>query len=736
VWGTLNIPKLREEGRKKNLKSKTLLTLAIALIVSMSLIAFTPIYGAKPPQTFLTEEEIAFAEAVGVGDYAYEVNEIYAHEYGEFEWPEDSGLEAWRPAGSDADHAYANYLEAEMTAIGLENVTKEPFPVHAYHYGGASVQVVSPVAGDVWLACGYSGLPGTTVSPDADPDGSITADIVYVGLGTKYDYEGKDVEGKLVLVDVSEEDMYWLQYPHYEAELHGAIGMVVTWVEYGLLEGSVVTHDSECVRTIPAVCISHENADYLKSLIASEDSVEVKIWCDAEVDLEGTSYNVYGYIPGTTYPDELIVFGDHYDKHWYGASDDGSGVARLLGMAKAFVNSGYQPSRTLVFFANGAEEYGWSDTEFDWCIGAWNAINVQHPEWAGKTLAYFNCEGGGTIGATSVRASGTPETQDFRLGLLPLFDEWFINNAPWSGYYYPSSERTSSFPSTWNDQFSFGSAGVPTVSVDSTRSNYVGYDYHTQKDAMYGISAESLAMSIIANGIAAIELDRSVLIPYSFDNRADDMKQSLEEELLTEAGINYPKIMSEISRFQRVASDVTKLINSAKDSDNAQCANDLLLQTVDVLLSELAWVGGYIQPFYPHQHYQEDSWYLREGIWALEEGNIDAALMWLSWTFNMWTGKLVSRETYQAMYIDRWNPERDDLFWGTDRIAKVLDIYDEYESLVQKKNAEITDYSDEIASLWAKYDTVVDNFKASLDDMMDTLASAADLLNQVKEQLK
>jgi hypothetical protein len=733
VWGTLKIPKLKGE----KMKSKMVWTLAIALMISMSLIAFTPIYGAKPPKTLLTEEEIAFAEAVGNGTYAYEINEIYAHEYGEFEWPEDSGLEAWRPAGSDADHAYADYLVDEMNnSIGLENVTKEAFDVHAYHYGGASVQVVSPVTGDEWLACGYSGLPGTTVSPYADPDGSITAEIVYVGLGTKYDYEGKNVTGKLVLVDVSEEEMFWLQYPHYEAEFQGAIGMVVTWLEYGLMEGSVVTHDSECRRTIPAVCISHENADYLKDLIASEGSVEVKIWCDAEVDLNGKSYNVYGYIPGTTYPDELIVFGDHYDKHWYGASDDGSGVSRLLGMAKAFVDSGYQPSRTLVFFANGAEEYGWSDTEFAWCIGAWSAIAKQHPEWAGKTLAYFNCEGGGTINATSVSASGLSETQDFRLGLLPLFDEWFTNNAPWSAYYYPSSERTSSFPSTWNDQFSFGSAGISPMSVSSGRSNYVGYDYHTQKDAMYGISAESLAMSIIANGIAAIELDRSVLIPYSFDNRADDMKQSMEEELLTEAGINYQKIISEINSFRRVAADVTKLVESAKDPDNAEDVNSLLLQTADVLLSELTTVACYTYAYYPHQHYQDDSWFLREGIWALEEGNIDAALMWLSWTYNMWTGRLVSYETYQAMYIDRWDPDREDLMWATGRLAKVIDIYHEYESLEQKKEAGNTDYSDEIAALWATYDTVVDNFKASVDDMMDTLASATDLLKQVKALLK
>jgi Iap family predicted aminopeptidase len=197
-------------------------------------------------------------------------------------------------------------------------------------------------------------------------------------MGTRFDYMDKDVTGKLVLIDVSEEEMYWLQYPLYEAELQGAIGAVVHWIEYQDVEDSVATHDSESRTNIPAVCVSHKNAAYLKDLImTSDDPVMVKVWCDATIDYGGKGYNVYGYIPGTTYPDEYIVIGDHYDKWWYGASDDGSGVARLLGLAKAMVDSGYKPQRTIVFVATDAEEYGWTDTEFDWALGAWWSIFKQ-----------------------------------------------------------------------------------------------------------------------------------------------------------------------------------------------------------------------------------------------------------------------------------------------------------------------------------------------------------------------
>ena len=198
---------------------------AFAIVALMAAAACLPrgVSSAPPSSiTLLTPEEMNYAKAVGTGDYAYGIDWTYSYEYGEFEFPAGSGLMAWRGVGSDPAHEYADYLVKEMSDIGLKDVTKEAFPAHAYNYGGATVQIVSPEKGEVWLAAGHGGLPGTPVN-------GITADLVYVGLGTKYDYEGKDVSGKLVLIDVSEEEMFWLQYPLMEAEVHGALGAVVTW---------------------------------------------------------------------------------------------------------------------------------------------------------------------------------------------------------------------------------------------------------------------------------------------------------------------------------------------------------------------------------------------------------------------------------------------------------------------------------------------------------------------------
>lgn len=42
---------------------------------------------------------------------------------------------------------------------------------------------------------------------------------MYLGKGTEADYEGKDVTGKLVLVDINQRDEWWINYPVYQAHL-------------------------------------------------------------------------------------------------------------------------------------------------------------------------------------------------------------------------------------------------------------------------------------------------------------------------------------------------------------------------------------------------------------------------------------------------------------------------------------------------------------------------------------
>src|SRR5690606_30756802 len=74
-------------------------------------------------------------------------------------------------------------------------------------------------------------------------------------------------------------------------------------------------------------------------------------------------------IPGSTFPDEIVVLGAHEDSTAGGrggnsnctapgADDDASGGARLAEVIRVAIANGYQPIRTVQFMAYAGEEGG------------------------------------------------------------------------------------------------------------------------------------------------------------------------------------------------------------------------------------------------------------------------------------------------------------------------------------------------------------------------------------------
>jgi Zn-dependent M28 family amino/carboxypeptidase len=100
-----------------------------------------------------------------------------------------------------------------------------------------------------------------------------------------------------------------------------------------------------------------------------------------------TSHNVIGKLTGTTYPDETVSYGVHWDAYGVGpadaqgrtirpgAADDALGLAAMLEDARLFA-SGPRPQRTLLFAAWTAEERGLLGSEY----------YAQHPLFPMETM--------------------------------------------------------------------------------------------------------------------------------------------------------------------------------------------------------------------------------------------------------------------------------------------------------------------------------------------------------------
>jgi len=178
-------------------------------------------------------------------------------------------------------------------------------------------------------------------------------------------------------------------------------------------------------------------------------------------------YNVAGYVEGSEYPDETIVYMAHWDHLgkeegadgpivYHGAIDNATGTAAIMAIAEKFAVMDPPPARSVVFVAVTAEESG--------LIGS--AYYAQNPLFPlEKTVGGINIDGLNVFGPThdiSVVGYNASQMQDY----LARFAE--EQNRVLKPERHP--ERGSFFRS---DHFNLVLQGVPMLYAGSGR-DFVG----------------------------------------------------------------------------------------------------------------------------------------------------------------------------------------------------------------------------------------------------------------------
>ena len=169
------------------------------------------------------------------------------------------------------------------------------------------------------------------------------------------------------------------------------------------------------------------------------------------------SHNVLALLPGTTRPDEIIIYSAHWDHFgrnpslagdqiFNGARDNATGTAALLEIAEAFVNAPAPLERSILFLAVTAEEQGLLGS-------AYYAENPVYP--LNKTVAALNMDAMNIFGKMK-------DITVIGLGQSEL-DDYIAEAAKTQGRYLrpdPEPEKGIYFRS---DHFSFAKKGVPAL---------------------------------------------------------------------------------------------------------------------------------------------------------------------------------------------------------------------------------------------------------------------------------
>lgn len=281
-------------------------------------------------------------------------------------------------------------------------------------------------------------------------DGDVTAELVFVNRGIPADYEalenmGISVKGKIVIAKYGGS---WRGIKPKVAAEHGAIGCIIysdpeddgyaqgdVYPEGafrpkdGVQRGSVMdmpvypgdpltpgigaTKDAKrlnrneaiTIMKIPVLPISYEDAlPLLQSLAGlvvpakwrgglpityhvgpSKEKVHLKLQFNWDIK---TLYNVIAKLPGSEFPDEWVIRGNHHDGWVNGAADPISGMVSELDEAKAIgelVKKGFKIKRTLVYCAWDGEEQG--------LLGSTEWAEDHQEELRNKAVAYLNTDG-------------------------------------------------------------------------------------------------------------------------------------------------------------------------------------------------------------------------------------------------------------------------------------------------------------------------------------------------------
>ena len=629
-----------------------------------------------------------------------------------------------RNAGSDAEHAAADYLIGLMEEIGLSDVEKAAADCDRWQFNGASLTV----DGEEYDVYSYA-----TASTPAE---GLTAEIVYVGDGTMWDYEGLDVTGKIVLIDIDQRSNWWITYPMLEAQHQGAAAILAANVGgFAQIADDALNCQDICGPTaIPTLSIGLADSQAIQEKL-SQGPVTATLVVDNEVSEGGTTYNLLGRIPGKS-SDYQIIVGGHYDVHFTGFQDDNCAVGLVLAMAKAMIDSDYQPENDIVFCLHGAEEWGSSYTQYDWTVGAWEMINNVHPEWVGKTLAFLNFELPAYEFDTYTSTYSAPE-------MYAMLD-YFANEYPYSPDpegCFPDGVLTEGYQTyTYSDDFSYYAAGVPSTvngfllqkDMETVFPFYVDI-YHSQYDTPDTYNEAVMDFNIKYYGALAMYIDQTPALYLDFTAQYDRILASMDEELMAEAGVDmeaYQAALEGLNTAAQAMADQVKKVNddyaAARAEGDTAAMAELWAKGRELTAKNLAAFQFaqknllglmYERPIVPHEAPQENIQLCRDIIACLETGDVATAVDEYAWTVNNvleWYAMYFSPEVIAIQDDMLWGEDnQDNLYWGTDIGFTKADVDAATRSLFVRYEEAGGDFSEEIAV----YDAAIRAQTAILTDL-------------------
>jgi ABC-type antimicrobial peptide transport system permease subunit len=256
-----------------------------------------------------------------------------------------SGLGS-RMTGYPGNEQAAEYIINTLKSLGLE-VSVQRFEVPVPVDRGASITILQPEQLTIEAHPLYPNL----AVPVATSAEGLLGRVVYVGSGNLTDFDGKEIQGSIVLMDFNS----WRNW--ISAAKYGAAAVVFIAPDDTIFSEAETKYVSIPFK-FPRLYVSASDGKTILGLLA-KGAVTAKITANSGWE-KRTAENIIAVLKGSTYPDQVIQLSSYYDSTSVVLSvapgaQESIGTATLLEFAKYLTE--HVPKSTVLFtFFSGHDQ--------------------------------------------------------------------------------------------------------------------------------------------------------------------------------------------------------------------------------------------------------------------------------------------------------------------------------------------------------------------------------------------
>lgn len=370
-----------------------------------------------------------------------------------------------RFAGSKADNLAADFVYKSFLDVNME--------VHEEVFTGQLFEEINS----------YVEVEGVRYQSKAmfyseSSHGEIEAEAIYLRNGEDSDYEGKDLNNKIVVVSRGEhKDDFW--HDVSKASQNGAIGFILVnyhdWQTVTTLETGYFDPEKRLMpiepKNLPSLILSKNDGERLINQINQGN--KVKLMADV-FNGEREAKNIRAIKKGSKLPEEKIVIYGHRDTVGVpGANDNGSGTVIMLEVAEMIKDLDLK--RSVEFISFSAEEH----------LGSLGSIAYleRHKEQLKNITASIELDMVG-VGKICVMSGGAWKEKEIRFS--EDLTEYILRVSDMLGYKF---EKDFSYMST-PDSGRFADYGVPTTWIWCPDDIH----YHSHLDTIEKVEINNLKM--------------------------------------------------------------------------------------------------------------------------------------------------------------------------------------------------------------------------------------------------